>query len=153
MGRFATGVAVLAVADGGVTRAMTVNSLTSVSLDPLLLLVCVNRQARLAPLLAPGAPFSVSLLREGQQDLSAYFAGAWREPEPPPHRFLPWGDGVQLEGCLAALAATVQARLDGGDHWIVTGRVTALHQGPPPARPLVFFGGRYRGLDAGEIPA
>ena len=143
MGLFPTGVAVVATQSGDEIHAMTANAITSVSLEPLLVLVCVGKRARLADYLIQEAGFSINLLREDQQALSTYFAGSWDESPPPPFRFVPWGDKPRLEGCLAALGCECFKTVEGGDHWIVIGQVMALYQGIIPHRPLVFYNGRY----------
>ena len=151
MGRFATGVAVIAVRGGeerhtGEVHAMTASSLTSVSLDPPLLLFCVSRTAKMAALLEASDGFTINLLRADQRALSAFFAGQWRGAAAPPFRFVPWSIGVRLEGCAASLGCAVHRIDQAGDHWIVLGEVRDLHNGVEPVSPLVFFGGRYAAL-------
>lgn len=146
VGLFATGVTVVAVdAPGGVT-GMTANAVASVSLDPLLVLVCVNRRARIAEHLTLGRAFSINVLRADQEVLSRYFSGGWRDLPRPEFRFEPWGEAVRLVGSLAALRCVVDRLYDGGDHWIVVGRVHDLFDGPAPHDPLLFYEGRYRRL-------
>jgi flavin reductase (DIM6/NTAB) family NADH-FMN oxidoreductase RutF len=145
-GLFATGVTIVAASGGDGVVGMTANAVCSVSLNPLLLLVCVGRTARLAAHLDVGTPFSVNILRSEQQVLSRYFAGGWRDLPRPEFHFEPWGPAHRLVGALAAIRCVIDRCLDGGDHWIVIGRVTDLHEGGPPADPLTFFAGRYRSL-------
>jgi flavin reductase (DIM6/NTAB) family NADH-FMN oxidoreductase RutF len=158
MGLFATGVTVIAApasaapADHEVV-AMTVNAVTSVSLDPMLVLFCPNKKSRFASHLADLDGFTVNVLRDDQEALSTYFAGGWKEPIPPPFRFVPARCAPRLEGCLAALHCEKQSIVDAGDHWIVIGRVVDLHVGALPHRPLMFFGGRYRHLNVESEPA
>jgi 3-hydroxy-9,10-secoandrosta-1,3,5(10)-triene-9,17-dione monooxygenase reductase component len=87
------------------------------------------------------------VLREDQQALSNYFAGGWKEPTPPPFRFVQQEGIPRLEGCLASLLCKVYGVYDGGDHWIVVGEVIVLHQGIEPLRPLGFHLGRYAHLE------
>ena len=148
IGLFATGVTVVAVETEGGVHGMTANAVTSVSLEPLLLLVCVDKRARMAGYLEEGKGFTVNILREEQQALSNYFAGAWKEEAPPPFRFVEWEGLPRLEGALASLGCRVAERIEAGDHWIVLGEVTALHRGIEPHRPLLFFAGRYACLEA-----
>lgn len=143
MGLFATGVTVLAVERGGVVHGMTANAVTSLSLDPLLILVCVGKQTRTAALLGHVDGFALNILREDQEDLSVFFAGLWGEAPPPPFQFVPWEGGPRLMGCLASIGCRKHQLLEGGDHWIVVGRVVALHRGTTLQRPLIFYGGRY----------
>lgn len=146
MALFATGVAVLAVEgpDGEVT-GMTANAITSVSLDPLLLLVCVEKIANIAGLIQDASGFSLSFLGENQQALSDYFAGRW-QGDPPPFEFEPWVGVPLLSGCIAAIGCRRYAVVEGGDHWIVEGEVIALHRVPDAADPLLFFASRYQRL-------
>lgn len=146
MGQFATGVCVVIAQAGADVHAMTANSVTSVSLDPMLLLFCPNKASAMGQALDRIEAFSLNILRDDQQDLSRYFADLWREPDPPAYRFLPWRGAPRLEACLASLACSVHQVVDGGDHWIVVGRVVELELGPEPRRPLVFFAGGYRDL-------
>jgi len=154
MGLFATGVTVVAAEHGGEMHGMTANAVTSVSLDPLLILVCVGRQARMSRFLEQSDGFAVNILAQDQEALSRYFAGAWPQAAPPEFCFVPWEGGPRLVGALAALGCRRERMIDAGDHWIVLGRVTALHEGDARSQPLLFYGGRYRRLsDLEAIPA
>lgn len=146
VGRFLTGVTVIAFeAETGV-QAMTANSFTSLSLDPPLLLFCPAKTTRTGQLIHRATNFSVNILREDQQALSTYFAGGWKEPTPPPYRFVPLEGVPRLEGSLASLACLIDKIHEGGDHWIVVGKVISLHQGIEPIRPLAFHLGRYTNI-------
>jgi flavin reductase (DIM6/NTAB) family NADH-FMN oxidoreductase RutF len=146
VGRFVTGVTVIAVEVDGEIRAMTANSFTSLSLDPPLVLFCLGKDTK-AGLMIHGAPgFSVSILSFTQRDLSSYFAGLWKEPAPPPFTFTAWEGGPRLDGCVAALGCRVHAIHEGGDHWIVVGQVVETYRDESAGEPLVFFGGKYVGL-------
>jgi flavin reductase (DIM6/NTAB) family NADH-FMN oxidoreductase RutF len=151
-GLFATGVSVVATAEGEQIHGMTASAVCSLSLEPLLMLVCINKEARLAGFLREASGFSINVLRHDQRALSVFFAGTWQAPNPPPFRFVPWEGGPRLEGCAAAIACEVHSVLEGGDHWIVVGRVVALHRGVEPIKPLLFYAGRYGQLDTGVQP-
>ncbi len=153
VGLFATGVTVVAVVHDEHVHAMTANAVTSLSLEPPLVIFCVGKQARMVDELRQAGTFSINILREEQQTLSNYFAGRWAEAAPPAFHFAHWDGGPRLEGCLAALGCAVDGWLEGGDHWIVIGRVLALHQGGEPRRPLLFYSGAYRHLDQEVSPA
>lgn len=153
MGLFATGVTVVAVHEDGGVVGMTANSVTSVSLDPMLALVCVDHGARIAPYLIVGRRFAVNFLRDDQEVLSRYFASGWRYRPLPEFRFETWGGTPRLVGALAAVRCQVDRVYDGGDHHIVVGRILELSEGPSPWNPLLFFAGRYRRLAALETPA
>jgi flavin reductase (DIM6/NTAB) family NADH-FMN oxidoreductase RutF len=125
---------------------MTANAFTSLSLDPPLVLFCVSKASKTGQLVQSVTGFAISILRQDQQPLAAYFAGAWKEPARPPFRFVAWEGGPRLEECVSALGCAVHSIVDGGDHWIVIGRVLALHLDPEARDPLVFFRGRYARL-------
>lgn len=147
LGLFATGIAIVVSDCGGEIRAMTANAVSSLSLDPMLMLFCPSKKAKLAQHLSELQHFSINFLRDDQQSLSTYFAGGWKEGPAPPFRFVPWRGAPRLEGCLAALSCEKQQVIDAGDHWLVVGRVLALHRGIEPHRPLLFFRGNYRHID------
>ena len=147
LGCFATGVTVVTCFDAdGSPVGLTANSFTSVSLDPPLVLFCLGKDTK-AGLMIHGSPgFAVSILSQTQRDLSSYFAGLWRDSEPPPFTFVAWDGGPRLEGCVAAMGCRIHAIHEGGDHWIVVGQVISTYRDELAGEPLVFFGGRYVGL-------
>jgi flavin reductase (DIM6/NTAB) family NADH-FMN oxidoreductase RutF len=146
VGHFVTGVTVIAIEVDGAVRGMTANAFTSLSLDPPLVLFCVKKKAHLGELIHSAKGFSVNILGQAQQDLSVYFAGAWKESTPPAFAFEPWEGGPRLNECVAALGCAVEHIYEGGDHWIVIGRVLSVHRREPACAPLVFAGGRYFAL-------
>jgi len=148
VGRFVTGVTVIAIDVDGEIRAMTANSFTSLSLDPPLVLFCLGKETKAGHHIRSAPGFSISILREDQRDLSSYFAGAWAlDADPPPFSFTEWEGGPRLDGCIAALGCRTHAIHEGGDHWIVVGQVIATYRDEDAGEPLVFFRGRYVGLD------
>jgi len=147
MGLFATGVAVIAVQAGDEVHAMTANAVSSLSLEPMLLVFCPAKKARLAKHLSTGVAFSVNVLRAEQQAISSFFAGGWRAALPPAYRFVHMGAAPRLEGCLASLLCSVRSIVDGGDHWLVIGAVLDLQRGTAPHEPLLFYRGRYGQID------
>jgi len=146
VGRFVTGVTVVAIEADGEVRAMTANSFTSLSLDPPLVLFCLGKDTKAGHHIRSVSGFAVNILSREQQDLSAYFAGVWKGDEPPPFTFTEWEGGPRLEGCLAALGCQIHAIHEGGDHWIVVGHVVATYRVDEGLEPLVFFGGKYTTL-------
>jgi len=146
MSRFATGVAVLTASHGGKRFGMTVNSLTSVSLEPPQILVCINRDSSTGAAVQVSRRFAVSLLDRDQRGAAHGFVG------PNGRRFdtipcTPSSSGLPLvRGALASLACDVSEVLSGGDHDIVIGNVVecAYRDGEP----LVFFGGAFGGFEA-----
>jgi flavin reductase (DIM6/NTAB) family NADH-FMN oxidoreductase RutF len=147
VGQFATGVTVITTKIDDTIRAMTVNSFTALSLDPPLVLFCVDKKTKTGQLIHTAGGFTVNILRQEQQDLSTYFAGGWTHPLPPSFAFLDWDGGPRLEGCAAAIGCATHTIYEGGDHWIVVGKVLALHR-LAQASPLIFHGGRYANIGA-----
>ena len=148
MGHFATGVAVVTSrTPDGRPCGMTANSLASVSLRPLLLLVCVNRQAASHACIVDGGAFAVSILEHGQQALAGRVAGTDRSTrfDELAHRIEVTGSPI-LDGALAWLDCRVQDVHESGDHSIVVGEVVACDA--RAGEPLVFFRGAYRRIDA-----
>jgi flavin reductase (DIM6/NTAB) family NADH-FMN oxidoreductase RutF len=152
-GHFVTGVTVIAAGTGREVHGMTANAFTSLSLDPPLILVCIGRKARMGDHLRRAGAFTVNLLRADQIALSRFFAGARDSAGRPPFRFIHEPEGPRLEGALASLGCRLERELDGGDHWIVIGRVEALFRGIEPLDPLVFYRGTYHELRPAGGPA
>ena len=146
-GRFATGVAVITSAGPTGAGGMTANALCSLSLDPLLALVCFENRARTLPIVREAGRFGVNLLAAGQEELAGVFASKLPESEKldgVAHRTL---DGVPvLNGSLAWAVCSLQELIAGGDHTIAIGRVTALGLGE--GEPLLWYAGRYHALPA-----
>jgi flavin reductase (DIM6/NTAB) family NADH-FMN oxidoreductase RutF len=148
LGRFASGVTVLTAVDAaGRDHGMTVSAFCSLSLDPPLVLACVDRQASMHDVLAEGTPFVVNVLAAGQEALSRRFATG-----DPGDRFAGVGYGragggaALLDGVLAWLDCRVAARLPGGDHSVVVG---AVHEAGTndAARPLLYYRSGYASLE------
>jgi flavin reductase (DIM6/NTAB) family NADH-FMN oxidoreductase RutF len=142
LARFASGVTVVTARDGdGRDVGMTVSAFSSLSLDPPLVLICIDKNASVAPVLTSCEIFTVNILAEGQQPLSRRFA------EHEVDRF----DGVaftrgalgpaRLDGAVAHLECRVHARHPGGDHTILVGAVDAVSVGE--GNPLLYFRGGY----------
>jgi flavin reductase (DIM6/NTAB) family NADH-FMN oxidoreductase RutF len=146
MGHFATGVTVLTTVHEGKRHGMTANSVTSVSLDPLLILVCLLRQARTCLAIQQAERFAVNILGEHQEELSKRFARAGQD------HF----DGLDvmtgphglplLPDCLAYLTCQVTELVHAGDHDVVFAEVDHCRVSPNGGEPLVFFQGGYRKL-------
>ena len=147
LGFFASGVAVIAADCDGSVHAMTGNAFSSLSLEPPLVLFCPAKRSKLAAALGGASGFTINVLRADQEALATYFAGAWGEAAPPAFRFVPSRCAPRLEGALATLECQIHQVSEGGDHWVVIGRVVGLHRGIEPHRPLLFFKGQYRHVD------
>jgi flavin reductase (DIM6/NTAB) family NADH-FMN oxidoreductase RutF len=146
-GQFATGVTVLTVERApGKVHGMTANSVTSVSLDPLLLLICVDQRAHFLPLVKDKKRFGVNILKEDQQAISRYFAQTEDQPEVEAQlgvRYRWTQTGIPLlDDALVHMACNVVASYLAGDHTIFIGEVesTEVFDGEP----LLFFRGVYR---------
>ena len=150
IGLFATGVAVVVARADQEVLAMTANAVSSVSLDPMLVMFCPGKKSNLARHIANLSGFTINILRDEQQAQSTYFAGGWREPNPPPFRLVPSRCAPRLEGSLASIECEPRQVIEVGDHWMVIGHVLELHTGIQPHRPLVFLSGRYRNVDFSE---
>jgi flavin reductase (DIM6/NTAB) family NADH-FMN oxidoreductase RutF len=147
LGQFSTGVTVVtAEREPGKVQGMTANSFTSVSLDPMLILVCVDQRAKILPLLHKKKRFGISVLKSGQQAISEYFARGVHSAEAEERlaiHFVKTPSGVPvLENALLQLSCSVVASHLTGDHTIFVGGVetAAIDEGEP----LLFFRGEYR---------
>ena len=151
MGSFPTGVTVVTVACGdGTMHGVTVNSFSPVSLDPMLVLVCLTDTGRAVGLIERAGAFGVNVLSAGQQDVSNWFANRNRPPGPAMFDDVPLEPGVTGCPVLAGAAASFECRLrqsyHAGDHPIVLGEVVALvHR--PQLEPLIFHAGTYKSLE------
>jgi flavin reductase (DIM6/NTAB) family NADH-FMN oxidoreductase RutF len=150
VGHFATGVTVVtSVGPDGVPVGTTANAVSSLSLDPPLILVCFDRASVTLEAVRSHGAFAVNVLAAPQQHLSANFArrglaAAWDEVR---HR--PGSTGSpRLHGVLAVLECTVEHRLPGGDHEIVVGRVREVETAGDGVAPLLYWRGAYASLGA-----
>jgi flavin reductase (DIM6/NTAB) family NADH-FMN oxidoreductase RutF len=143
LGMFATGVTVLTTRVADQVHGMTANAFMSVSLHPPLVLVSIDRRARLCALLHEGTRFGVSVLEAAQAGLSDRFAGRPGENQPEP-AFTVVHDTPLVDGALAHLVARVVRSYWGGDHSLFLGQVEYAHVGE--GRPLLFHSGRYERL-------
>ena len=142
MGRFATGVAIVATMDEGQPYAAAVNSLTSVSLDPPLILVCLQLNSRTCRAIERAGLFSVSVLTAEHEEHSRRFARAQPELGDPALEFV---DGLPVvRGCLAGMICETESMQVKGDHVVVFGHVIRTHH--EHDTPLLFFGSRYHRL-------
>jgi len=140
LGMFATGVTVITVVADEQVHGMTANAFMSVSLAPPLVLVSIDRKARMNAMLREGVRFGVSVLEAGQRELSDRFAGRPR-PDTPEPRFELVHATPLVEGALAHLVGRVVRSYWGGDHSLFLGRVEYVYYGE--GTPLLFHGGRY----------
>jgi flavin reductase (DIM6/NTAB) family NADH-FMN oxidoreductase RutF len=155
MGHFATGVTVVTSVDAdGQPVGTTANAVTSLSLDPPLVIVCFDLGSVTLQAIRGHGAFVVNVLAAPQQHLSKNFArrglaAAWDGVQ---HRRGPTGS-PRLENVLAVLECTVEHALPGGDHEIIVGRVRHVETSANPNGPLVFFRGTYASLTDRDLPA
>ena len=148
LGRFATGITVVTAVADERPIGMTVNSFSSVSLDPPLILFALGLQTHVYDDLSKAEHFAVNVLAAEQEDLSVMFAG------PVEARFdgVPWRAGPAsgaplLAGCMAHLECATEHRYPGGDHLILVGRVLSLGIDERAGNPLIYFQSGYRSFD------
>lgn len=138
-GRFATGITVVTYETEDGPRGFTANSFTSVSLDPPLLLISVDRRIKAIEYL-PHRPFAVNVLKADQAPLSDQFAGRGKTPD----LTVPWQEGEwapHFGEALAVFECTPWRTYDGGDHILVLGEIRRYAYGDSDA--LTYFYGRY----------
>jgi len=150
LGRFATGVTVITTQHNGVKHGMTANAFSSVSLNPPLILVSVDKKANMHELLMTGSVFCVNILAEHHPDWSSWWAGkAPKEGDQfadIPHSTKVTGCPV-LDECLAYIDCKIWAHYDAGDHTLFLGEVQeASLNDDPNLKPLLFFSSQYRKL-------
>ena len=148
--RFVTGVTVVSTRVGGTDHAMTANAFTSVSLDPLLVLVCVEQDARFHDAVEAAGVWGVSVLEESARGVSQWLATRGRPlhgqlDRVPHHRGEVTGVPL-LDQSLAAFECRTTALHPGGDHSIVVGEVVSVELPESPGRPLVYHRGGYTHL-------
>ncbi|HWI50384.1 MAG TPA: flavin reductase family protein [Rummeliibacillus sp.] len=147
MGKFATGVTVIATEVDGDIHGMTANAFMSVSLQPKLVVISISEKANMLYLIKESGKFSVNILSAEQQELSQLFAGQLKEQRKVAFENL---DGVPvIEGAVAQISCEVTNTHVEGDHTLFIGKVTAIEV--TDEDPLIFFNGRYRSLTVGTI--
>ena len=140
LGKFATGVTVVTFCRDGETFGMTVNSFSSVSLNPPMILFCPALDCKFAEGAEIGTDFTISILSQAQKDVCMHFAGR------PNLTDSPWAeDAIKppvVNGCIAYLCCRTEALHKHGDHYIAVGRVTdSAISGE--GEPLMFYSGDY----------
>ncbi|SMQ64365.1 NADH-FMN oxidoreductase RutF, flavin reductase (DIM6/NTAB) family [Bacillus sp. OV166] len=142
MGKFATGVTVIATEVEGDVHGMTANAFMSVSLDPKLIVISIGEKAKILNKIKESKIFTVNILAADQQELSMIFAGQLKE-----HKEVVFDrlDGKPvLSGAVAQVACEVSAEHVEGDHTLFIGKVTDIHL--EDTEPLIFYNGKYRSL-------
>lgn len=150
MGTFATGVTVLTLASEDGPRGMTANAVLSLSLDPPLVIVCVQETGSMHALFLDADAFGVNILAADQQAVSDLFAKHGEPDEPMGGFEYRTGElGVPLlSGVLGEVECRIVERLPGGDHTIIVGEAMNVAFDRGDAEPLLFHRGRYRRMGA-----
>jgi len=148
MGHFASGVTIMTTTAGGRMHGMTVSAFASQSLDPLLILVSVERSTEMHKLVMASRAFAINILGESAEGTARFFADNARLKGP---EFVEGAYHLGVSGAplldeaVAYLEATMHSTLEAGDHSIIVGRVTALEV-RSDAQPLVYYRSGYRRL-------
>lgn len=145
MGMLPTGVTVVTAAGPGGPAGATANAVSSLSIEPMLMLACLDRGSRTLLAVQAANRFGISVLHTGQEEIARAFAT--KAPVPDKWAGIAWSerDGVPaIDGALVFVACELRDVIGGGDHVIVTGEVTALETSE--GDPLVFHAGDYRPL-------
>ena len=149
MSAWASGVTVVTTRADGLAYGITASSFTSVSLDPPLVLVCINDTSPLCAMIKASGRFAVSVLGRDQEEASNYFASRGREAAARIEAVAmeDTEDGIPLvSGAMGALVCDLHEALMMGDHLVVVGEVTEA-QSASEGSPLIYWSRAYRGVD------
>ena len=152
LGRFATGVTVVSTVSDGIDYAMTANAVTSVSLDPPMVLVCVYQDARFHDAVLASGEWGVSILAADARGAATWLATRGRplagQLDPVPHHRGPVTGVALVDGSLATLECRTVATHPAGDHTVVIGEVVAIDLPDHASDALTYYRGQY-----GRIPS
>src|SRR5215212_6451665 len=156
MRHFPSGVTVVTSGREERVEGMTANAVISVSLDPLLFLVSVHKDARINPRIKKEGYFAINLLADDQEGLSRLFASPERSSGLPALHSLGGGYGSTgaplAAGALAAIECELEDTYYGGDHDLFLGRVVGVRLGDTRKGPLIFHEGAYPTLRSPSRP-
>jgi flavin reductase (DIM6/NTAB) family NADH-FMN oxidoreductase RutF len=143
LGQFVTGVSVITTLDQDAQPVgITINSLTSLSLEPALILFCIKKESHLIDIIKHHQAFALNILTLDQSDISNMFAlNATNKWEKTPFSYHENGLPI-LDDTQATITCSVYQMLDGGDHMIIIGQVSDLAYNTSKS-PLVYFQGQY----------
>ena len=157
MGQFATGVTVVTAMADDTPLGITVNALTSVSLDPPMVLIALDRRRFIVPTIDATGRYAVNVLAEDQQWLSDCFAGANVTPGREAFCGATWHAGVTglplIDGVIASMECVVEERVSAGDHWLYVARVEAVTIDDETAPPLLYHRRRYLRIERATTTA
>ncbi len=154
MRRFATGVMVLTVRNGKEMHAVTVNAVTSVSLNPLLMLVCIEQNAQSHELIRTAGTFALNILTDQQRELGERFAydrEARNHPKALCEGYAGQTGALIFKESLGFLECRLAAEYPGGDHTIFIGQVVNAEWKETPGGPLLYYGGQWLNLGGSEV--
>jgi flavin reductase len=147
MGTFMTGVTIVSTVWQDVAHAMTATAVSSVSLDPPLILVCVSKTSRFHAAVLGSGRWAASLLRHDQEAIARHFSNKGRDLltqfDSVPHKSAPVSGAPLIVGAHSWLECDTYATYDGGDHTIVVGLLVRASQRAPAGRPLTYYQGAY----------
>ena len=156
MGHFATGITVVTTFDGERPAGITVNAFSSVSLEPALVMVALDRRRFITPMVRANGRYGVSVLGSDQQALSDCFAHAPVSPSREDFCGAAWHAGPTglplVDGSIATLECTVVETFSAGDHDLFIGRVDSLEHREGVA-PLLYFRRQYLRIEQGASSA
>jgi flavin reductase (DIM6/NTAB) family NADH-FMN oxidoreductase RutF len=147
LGAHATGVTVVTAIGPNGPSGATANAVTSLSLDPPMMLACLDRDSRTLTSVRAQGRFGVNALATGHEELARRFSG--KNPEEEKWETVEWSESDELPrlaGALLWVACELRDLIDGGDHLIVTGNVLSVDS--REGQPLIFHRGAYRDLPA-----
>jgi len=154
MGHFATGISVVTTSDGDRPAGITVNAFSSVSLEPALVMVALDRRRFITPMVRSFGRYAVNVLGSDQQLLSDCFAHAPVSPGREEFCGAAWHRGPTglplIDGSIATLECTTVETFSAGDHDLFIGRVDSLQQLRPGVPPLLYFRRRYLRVEQGS---
>lgn len=139
--RFASGVTIVTMKQDDDIHGITVSAFLSVSLEPPLVLVSIDKRSRSHEKLLAADRYGVSILAEDQERVSNHFAGWDHELEP---KFSDLGGFPVIEGALGQIACRTVDKVDAGDHTLFVGRIEHLDW--REGQPLIYHNGKYRKL-------
>ena len=154
MGHFVTGITVVTTLQDGQPRGITVNALTSVSLEPPLVVVALDRRRFITPSVHETGRYAVNVLSEVQQALSDCFAGAAVTPDRDAFCGAAWTPGPTglplIDGAIATLECSVTRVFQAGDHELFVARVDSVGNAEPHPMPLLYYRRQYLRIQRAE---
>lgn len=153
MGHFATGISVVTTFEGERPQGITVNAFSSVSLEPPLVMVALDRRRFITPMVRSAGRYAVNVLGADQQALSDCFAHAPVSPGREAFCGASWQPGPTglplIDGAIATLECTIVETFSAGDHDLFIGRVDSLQQLGEGVAPLLYYRRRYLRVEQG----